>query len=141
MWTDHWAVYDILLRDGYVPNETLRSEIGCGHPHSEWAWDARLPMAYEFLLNINDEPNLVLQRDHPPVAGVAALTGSVFSLSTPTLKGHRYTLERCGSLISQLWTGVSTSAVESLLWTTRALSDTNAAGDAFFYRIRAGPAD
>lgn len=138
---EHWETYDILLRDGYVPNETLRSEIGCGHAHSEWAWDARLPMAYEFLMNINDEPNLVLQRDYPPVAGEAALAGSVFSLSTPTLKGHRYTLERCGNIAGPSWTGVFTSAVESLLWTTRALTDPNAAGDSFFYRIASEPVE
>lgn len=140
MWNDHWIVYDILLRDGYVPNETLRSEIGCGHPHSEWAWDARLPMAYEFLLNINDEPNLVLQHDHPPVAAAATFTNA-FSITTPTLKGHRYTMERCTSLVSPLWTGVFTSAVENLLWTTRVLTDTNAVGDAFYYRIKAQPVE
>lgn len=141
MWTDHAEVYDILLRDGYVVNDTLRSEIGCGHAHSEWAWDVRLPMAYEFLLNINDEPNRLLQRDHPPAAAAPDLMGSVFSLSTPTLKGHRYSMESSASLVSPAWTGVYTSAVETLLWSTRTLTDTSAAGDLRYYRIAAEAAE
>ncbi len=138
MWNDHWAVYDLLLRDDYVPNETLRSEIGCGHIHNEAAWDARLPMAYEFLLNINDEPNRLLQREHPPVAAVAGFT-SGFAITTPTLKGHSYAMERCTSLVNPVWTNVYISAAETLLWSSKTLTDTNPPGDCLYYRIAADP--
>ena len=135
-WTAHFQVYDMLLRDGYVLNDTLRNEIGCGHAHSEWAWDLRLPMAYEFLLPATEEPNLILQEALPRGAGGVAVSGGTVRVSTDSLKGQRYRLERTADFTAGSWQGVATSTVENLMWSTVTLLDATGTLDrASFYRI------
>jgi hypothetical protein len=57
MWDYFWPVYTYYLQDGYVVNDDLWYAIGCGQGHNEAAWAARLPGAFQYLLNLWDEPN------------------------------------------------------------------------------------
>lgn len=65
MWNPYWVVYNYLLQDGYVIGDDMQIAIGCGHPHSEWAWADRLPSAFRFLYNPWDEPNELLEESEP----------------------------------------------------------------------------
>ncbi|MCB1101558.1 MAG: hypothetical protein KDL10_04300 [Kiritimatiellae bacterium] len=129
LWDIHQRLYDHLLADGYVVNHDLRAEIGCGHAHSEWAWDLRLPMAYEFLLNIGDEPNWLAQQLYPPELASTNLSSGTVQFYTDTLKGHRYILEKNTNLIAPQWSGVMTSEVETLMWSVKMLGDTSSPTD------------
>ncbi len=135
MWDDAWQVYDLLLQDGYAPNEDLEMAIGCGHPHSEWAWAERMPGMYRYLLHVRDEPNLIAQDLYPPVIGQSSAT----TVSFNTLKGRDYRLDRSAELSSLSWSGIATGAVESLPWATRTLTDTNPPPAGAFYRVAAEP--
>jgi len=139
MWEPTWGVYDELLIDGYAVNADLLMEVGCGHPHSEWAWAARLPGAYRFLLNVWDEPNLLAQSEYPPPVGVTA-TGGAVRVTFDALRGRTYRLERATRLVNPDWSGVVTGAVERLPWAERGLQDTNALSlTGGFYRVVAEP--
>lgn len=65
MWNPYWVVYNYLLQDGYVIGDDMEIAIGCGHPHSEWAWADRLPSAFRFLYNPWDELNELLEESEP----------------------------------------------------------------------------
>jgi len=115
MWTLMWPVHDLLLEDGYVLNDTLQTEIGCGHEHNEPAWAERLPGALEFLLNIQDEANPLAQQENPPELMWMTTSNSTVQVTTKSLKGQRYSLERTSQLSTPTWNGVMTSSVETLL--------------------------
>jgi predicted alpha/beta superfamily hydrolase len=139
IWTYHWQLYDIFMDDGYVVNHDLMSVIGCGAPHNEGAWDQRLPDAFSYLMNIGDEPNLLTQDENPPQLVTPQMTGGTFQVSTDTLKGRRYVLERASDLTNPAWQGVATSTIENLMWSTSTLSDTGTSASTYFYRIGAAP--
>lgn len=133
------AVYNQLLADGYVLNDTFHTVIGCGHEHNEAAWDARLPYAFPFLLNIQDELNLLAQQDNPAVLSLAIASNGTVQVQADILKGQRLQLEQSPVLVSPIWSGVSTSAPETLLWSTTTLTDSNPPSGLRFYRITGTP--
>ena len=75
------------------------------------------------------------------------LTGIVHELDSPgnfrasfdSLKGRAYRLDRATDLAGGSWVGVLTSAVESLPWSSRTLSDTNPPAVSEFYRLIVEP--
>jgi predicted alpha/beta superfamily hydrolase len=138
MWDPFWRVYDLFLADGYALNDDLRIAIGCGQQHNEAAWAARLPGAYDFLLNVWDEPNVLAQAEYPPA--IETVT-SEWQFSFHSLRGRAYRLDRTPSLVGGSWSGVTTSAVENLPWSSRTLADTNAPAQFTngFYRLVVEP--
>jgi len=139
MWGLMWQVYDLLQVDGYVVNDTLMTAVGCGHEHNEPAWAERLPEAYRFLLNIQDEVNLLAQSENPPVLSMSITSNQTIQIEVDTLKGQQLLLEQTPQLEPPIWSGVATSAVESLLWSTTTLTDTHPPASNRFYRVRTGP--
>ncbi len=138
LWDTGWQTYNLFLQDGYAVNHDLCYVVGCGATHNEGAWDRRLPGAYAFLLNPADEPNLLSQSRTPPQLDLIAGTPGTLSVSFDTLKGRRYRLDHADNLISPQWTGIATSTVEGLLWSTTTLSDTShPAGGTHLYRVSA----
>ena len=130
-----WRAYDQFLIDGHVPNDTLRIEVGCGHPHSEWAWADRVYMAFMFLFNARDEANRIQQDECPPVLLPASPTGPP-QLAFTGWKGWEYVLQRSPALVNPVWAGVATARVESLMWAAGQLGDPGpAAGGTFHYRL------
>jgi len=125
LYPDYQYVYDLLLADGYAPNADLLAVMGCGHDHNEQAWHQRLTPAFRFLLNVLDEPNLLAQEILPlEVTGTTAVVGGVFTQSLDSLRGFAYRLERAASPTGT-WSGVVTSAVESMPWSSLSMVDTN----------------
>ena len=138
LWDTGWQAYNLFLQDGYAVNHDLCYVVGCGQTHNEGAWDRRLPGAYSFLLNTLDEPNLLTQSANPPELALVVSTSRAFSVLFDTLKGRRYRLDHTTDLVNPQWTGVATSVVEQLLWSTTTLSDTSSpAGGPHLYRVSA----
>jgi len=113
--------------------------VGCGQEHNEAAWAARLPDAYTFLLNIQDEANLLAQRENPPELVLTVDSNQTICIATDSLKGQRYLLERTGQLTPPQWQAVSTSDVENLLWSSTTLTDTQAMASSAYFRVVAEP--
>ncbi len=132
-----WQAYDQFLIDGHVPNDTLRAEVGCGHPHSEWAWADRVYMAFIFLFNARDEANRIAQADEPPQLTMANPTGAPL-LDFLGWKGWEYVLQRTPVLHPPAWAGVATARVDNLMWAERQLgAAAPGPGESHFYRVRA----
>ncbi|NCC50463.1 MAG: hypothetical protein EOM20_04520 [Spartobacteria bacterium] len=130
-----WEVYNLLMADGHVVNDTLNVQIGCGHPHSEWAWADRLYMAVNFLLNARDEANLIVQNDDPPQA-TGEMSASNFDVTFTAYKGFDYLLQRTTSLLSPAWNNVATGRLNGLMWDSLQLTDSsNATSTGAFYRV------
>ena len=138
LWESGWQMYNLLLQDGYAVNHDLCYAVGYGQTHNEAAWDQRLPGAYTFLLNILDEPNLLLQSANPPELELLGAAPGAIGVSIDTLKGRRYRLDRTDDLLNHPWTGVATSTVEQLLWSETTLTDTShPSGSTYYYRVSA----
>jgi predicted alpha/beta superfamily hydrolase len=117
-----WQVVDKLMADGYVPNDSLRVEVGCGHPHSEWTWAERAPEAFAFLFDAREEANEVLRSEAPPRVSAVAGGGSP-SLSFLALAGWNNVLQRSVGLAPAQWTDVATGRVDEAAWAEQALAD------------------
>jgi predicted alpha/beta superfamily hydrolase len=135
MWNQMWHVYDLLQEDGYVVNDTLMTVVGCGQDHNEAAWAERLPEAYRFLLNIQDELNGLAQSKNPPALSLSITSNQTVQVEADTLKGQQLLLEQTPDIKTPVWSGVATSAVESLLWSTTTLTDSHPSATARFYRV------
>ena len=135
---DYWEKpqegYDILLSQGYAVNEDLLWRVGCGAPHNELSWRARLPQALAFLLDVRDEPNRVLAGETSPRLGLLAPT----AVSATTLRGQAIRFEGAGVLTNGAgWLPLATSTVERLPWGQTAY--TNTSGATVFIRAAAVP--
>ena len=129
-----WSVYDKLLADGYVPNDTVRIEVGCDQAHNESAWASRVHMPMIFLFNARDEANRILQREAPPVLGGMSPSGDP-QVGFQGWKGVEYVLQRSPALADPAWLGVATARVDDLMWADRQLGDAPPVADGHFYRI------
>ena len=118
-----WRVYDHLLADGYVPNDDLKIEVGCGHTHSEWTWALRIPEALAFLFNCRDEPNALQHEAHP--LRIAGEGDGGAQIGFTGYKGWRYVLERTERLEAAQWVGIATGEVAGAMWATERLVDGN----------------
>lgn len=133
-------VYDLFLEDGYVVNRDLKAVIGCGHDHNEQAWHQRLPFAFRFLLDIRDEPNLLLQQVQPPEVVAVGREGATLSQTVTSLRAFAYRLDRAASITNNTWSAVATSAVETLPWSSMRLESAAMPGnDQAIYRVVAEP--
>ena len=138
LWESGWQMYNLLLQDGYAVNHDLCYAVGYGQTHNEAAWDQRLPGAYTFLLNILDEPNLLLQSANPPELELLGAAPGAIGVSIDTFKGRRYRLDRTDDILNHPWAGVATSTVEQLLWSETTLTDTShPSGSTYYYRVSA----
>ncbi len=138
LWQTVWQTYDLFLADRYAVNDDLLMVVGFGQEHNEAAWASRLPTAYHFLLNLNDEENLLARNTYPPVISNAVLSvmGETVRVTTTTLKAQQVHLERTTNLLSGSWIGMS-SLTETNPWAIRTLTDTNPAPvAAWYYRLR-----
>ena len=131
----YWDVCNMFQIDGYVNNDTLKSVIACGADHNEAAWNARLYVPFCFLLNLRDEPNLIEQELHPPEAAGSVSTNG-FSISFRSMKGRQYILQRSQSLLTPVWSNVSTGSVEEMQFRSATLSDNPAGIGAWYYRVK-----
>lgn len=130
-----WRAYDHLLADGYVPNDDIKIEVGCGHTHSEWAWALRIPDALAFLFNCRDEPNELQHVAHPLRVEVGDLAGGA-QVGYTGYKGWEYVLERAERLEDPLWVGVATGEVSGAMWAGERLADeTRTGGRRPAYRV------
>lgn len=111
-WEEPWALYDILLGQGYAVNEDLLFRVGCGAAHHELAWRARTPAALAFLLDVRDEPSPLLAERHPAV--LDGLPTGV--LQATTLRRYAFRLEGTSNLAEPSWQVYATSRVEALPW-------------------------
>ncbi|MDA0989520.1 MAG: alpha/beta hydrolase-fold protein [Verrucomicrobia bacterium] len=136
-WEPNWSVYDHFMRDGYVRNQDWIHQIGCGHTHQEWAWAARLGDAYQVLLNIVEEPNLIrLETTPPEIRRLGRVTNDIWHIEVDALAGFQYVLDCATGLAPTLWLPLTTSAVETLAWGRQLLPTASSASNAF-YRVRA----
>ncbi len=133
-----WSVYDKFMADGYVPNDSLRIEVGCGHEHSEWAWALRVPDAMAFLFNAREEPNEILLRELP-LRLEAAGDGDPAAMSYLALKGWNYVLQRAGMIRDPTdWAPVATGRLDALMWSVQDLSiPLSSSGGHGYFRIQA----
>ncbi len=130
-----WSAYDQFLIDGYMPNDSLRVEVGCGHEHNEAAWADRVDMAFTFLFNVRDEANRILPLETPPMLALAS-SGTDPLVDFQGWKGWEYVLQRSPASSDPVWTGVATVRVDALMWAGGQLGDDSlSAGERFFYRI------
>ncbi|MBP7828429.1 MAG: hypothetical protein KA248_00785 [Kiritimatiellae bacterium] len=138
LWPDTWGAYDLLMQDGYVPNDDLLMVVGCGQTHNEAAWASRLPRVYQYLLSLWDEPNLLAQEEYPPEVGLAGSTN--YAVAFTALRGRTYALERSLTLAGGSWSNAGSLAEESMPWAPRSIADTNppAVSGPVFYRVSAG---
>lgn len=134
-----WSAYDQFLIDGHAPNDTLRVEVGCEHPHSEWAWAERVDMPMTFLFNARDEANWIARDARPPRLNLSGPPGAL-SMSWTHLKGIDHVLQRSGGLQGSGWIDVATGRVENLMWGISQVSEPSGAGTAAFYRLQCRPA-
>ena len=95
-WDEWYGIYDVLLSDGYTQRGDLRLVIGCGDAHNEPAWARRLPEAFRYLLNIQEELNMLTLQHHAPPLELEIEAGDTADaeISFPTLAGMQYTLYR-----------------------------------------------
>ncbi len=137
-----WPFYDSFLKAGYTVHRDLRWEIGCGHVHNEWSWALRLPCAYQFLLNLRDEPNRLAYAAQDLRLTNAAIQAAQDGLSVqvPGLQGYQYRLEQNAVVSNAMgWTAAATSGVVVLPWSSALLAATNPANRIQFYRVVAEP--
>ena len=136
-WNNYLGFYDVLLKQGYAPNDDMRNVTGCGDQHNEAAWKKRLPVIFRFLLNPWDEPNSLAQREHPPKLTFTewnAATNHV-NVGFPSLFGFSYELEQSSDLAS--WSNVTATGVETLPWGNAQLNFTMPAAPQKYWRLRA----
>lgn len=131
----YWDVYNMFQIDGYVNNDTLKSVIACGADHNEAAWNARLYVPFCFLLNPKDEPNLIEQELHPPEAE-GSVSNDGFEITFRSMKGRQYILQRSGSLLTPVWSNVSTGTVEEMQFRKDTLTDNPAGIGVWYYRVK-----
>jgi predicted alpha/beta superfamily hydrolase len=135
-----WSMFDKFLADGYVPNDTVRIEVGCGHAHNEPAWAQRVYMPMTFLFNTRDEANWIAQNEHPPRLAPSGMPGA-WSMAWTGMKGIDHVLQRSGGdLAASNWTDVATGRVENLMWADQQVSEPSGAGMAADYRLQCRPA-
>lgn len=63
LYASNLEAYGLLVNAGHVPGKDLQFMIGAGPSegaHNEAAWAERLPMVYDFLLDVREEPNPLL---------------------------------------------------------------------------------
>jgi predicted alpha/beta superfamily hydrolase len=123
MWDPGWNAYDLYLQQGYAPNADLLHVIGCGQGHNEAAWRARLPRAFQYLMNIWDEPNALAQKEHPPKISLDALASaeSAADIGFSSLRGFSYKIQR--SLDLAQWDTIFETLREPLPWAWRSFRD------------------
>lgn len=134
-----WTVYDKLLADGYVPNDTVRIEVGCGDAHNEEAWARRVYEPLVFLFNARDEANWIAQGAQPPRLDLSGELGS-HRMGWTGMKGIAPVLQRSGDLTIAGWTDVATGQVETLMWAPQQLDEPPRTDARAFYRLRGRPA-
>lgn len=134
-----WAVHDTLLADGYVRNETLQVEVGCGHAHDEAAWAERVHLPLVFLFNARDEANWIAQSAYPPKLAVAQV-GATNTVTWMGMKGSDIVLQRTGRLTPAEWVDVATTRVDTLMWATSHTTVSLPTGQPrHFYRLQSRP--
>ena len=134
-----WAVHDKLLADGYVRNETLQVEVGCGHEHNEAAWAERVHLPLVFLFNARDEANWIAQSAYPPKLAVAQVGGNN-TFSWTAMKGADVVLQRTGRLTPAEWANVATTRVDALMWAISQVTVSPPSGQhQHFYRLQSRP--
>jgi predicted alpha/beta superfamily hydrolase len=130
-----WNAYNKFLADGYVPNDTVRIEVGCGQAHNEPAWASRVHMPMTFLFNARDEANELLLRAAPPRLEMDA-SGGDLTFTFVGLKGWNTVLQRTPALFPATWQDVATGRVDHLMWSGQELADTLPGGPGeAYYRI------
>jgi hypothetical protein len=109
-------------------NHDLLGVIGCGQTHNEAAWASRLPAAFRFMLSLWDEANLLAHKAYPSTLEQVATTGSGgLTGVVDTLAGRTYVIESSNVMANPTaWGVASTVVVESLPWSVRSFSVTNA---------------
>lgn len=135
------SMYDTHFAQGHVANDDVEFVAGCGQPHDESAWAARLPAVLDYLLPAGENPNELAQRDYPPKFAVTIvdLANSNATFNYTSLFGFKYTLLRSSDLTS--WSSMFTTTAESFPWATRSLSDGEfAPATQMFWRLLAEPA-
>jgi hypothetical protein len=144
MWLPGWNAYGLLLDDGYAVGGDLRQAVGCGHPHNEASWAARLPDALRFLLDLWDEPNRLAVETFPPaLGGLLYPAAGRFDLTHSALRGVYYTLQRGGVGETGDWVQVSGLGTGRLPWAVAQLTLTNLVfpGDRAAFRVAGVPVD
>jgi predicted alpha/beta superfamily hydrolase len=138
-WEKPWEAYDLFLAKGYAPNADLLMRIGCGHVHNESAWAARLPAAFQYLLDVRNEANRLAHHRFPPVLGVLTNPPAV-TLRSDTLDHFRYQLEQSTNLLSGRWTRAGAAWTNPLPWGPRNWPDPSPpAPPLWYYRLTAEP--
>jgi predicted alpha/beta superfamily hydrolase len=136
MWEPGWNAYELYLQQGYAPNGDMLHVIGCGQGHNEAAWRARLPRAFQYLMNIWDEPNLLAQKEHPPKVSLEALahTQGAAEIGFSSLRGFSYKIQRSTDLAK--WDTLFETPREPLPWAQRTFRDEQLpAGPRAFWRL------
>ena len=131
-----WSFYNKLLADGYVPNDTVRIEVGCGHAHNEPAWAERVYVPLVFLFNAREEANWVARGMVPPrLAWHAGPEGR--EMEWLGMAGMDDVLQRSSGApgASWAWADVATGRVAGLPWAAQRLAEPPGAGAAAFYRV------
>lgn len=131
-----WSVHDKLLADGYVRNETLQVEVGCGHEHNEAAWAERVHLPLVFLFNARDEANWIAQSEYPPKVVLEPVGGSN-TFRWTGMKGIDVVLQQTDGLTPAEWGNVATTRVDALMWATSQVTVGPPSGHhQHFYRLR-----
>lgn len=133
------SMYDKHLAQNYAANGDVEFVAGCGQAHNESAWSARLPDIFDYLLPAREDPPELAQRDYPPQFAITAvdLSAGTASLNFTALFGFAYKLDRSANLAN--WQPVSTTAAETLPWSSHPLQDNAISGPAMFWRLTATP--
>jgi hypothetical protein len=116
-------MYDTHLKQSYATNADLAFVAGCGQPHNEAAWSARLPQTLRALLPAREEPAELTAREFPPSLTISQLRvdEKAAQFGYTALFGFNYALERAGDLGS--WSTVSVAPAASLPWANNAVTD------------------
>lgn len=132
-WNGALAVYNNWLDKGYAVNGDLLFYPERAANHNETAWSRRLPVFYQFMLNLWDEPNTLALAKFPPRLTLRLDTASHLEFLAPL--GISFGLEDSPNL--QTWGTPANLTPAVKIWENRTVDQTIAPGvTSAFWRLR-----